>query len=140
MLVGCSRPTRGTGECMTDNKPIRRSDEVWPSGDGEMARRVREHNWLATSLGPLSDWPQSLMKAVDIILAMPGPATILWGPDSAQIYNDAYIVVASERHPALLGRPVAEGWPDAYESLIAPFLERTRAGMATQLADLTVQT
>lgn len=72
------------------------------------------------------------------MLAMPSPATILWGPQHVQLYNDAYIAIARDRHPLLLGRPVAEGWPDAYRTVIAPLLETVRSGLSTQLTAFSV--
>ena len=110
----------------------------WLEGGGEMARRIREHPWADTALGPIEDWPQSLKTAVDMILAMPGPATILWGPQNVQLYNDAYIAIARDRHPLLLGRPVAEGWPEAYEDVIAPLLDAAHGGRSSRLADFPV--
>lgn len=60
------------------------------------------------------------------------------GPDGVQLYNDAYVPIAQGRHPALLGQPAAEGWPDAYDDVIAPLLELARAGRETRLANFTV--
>jgi PAS domain S-box-containing protein len=110
------------------------ADIDWPSCDGEMARRTRQFDWAATPLGPIAGWPQSLRTIVDVVLAMPGPATILWGPRRVQLYNDAYIVIAQDRHPGLLGQPAAEGWPDAYDAVIAPLLSVVENGQATPLA------
>jgi PAS domain-containing protein len=110
----------------------------WPPGDGEVASRTRSMEWATTPLGPIEHWPQSLRTALDLVLAMPGPATLLWGPAHVQLYNDAYIAIAQDRHPALLGRPVAEGWPDAYAAVILPLLEAARAGRSTRLTDYPV--
>lgn len=104
-----------------------------------MVRRIREHDWAATPLGPSRDWPQSLRTSVDLILAMPGPATILWGRQSIQIYNDAYRAIAGGRHRGLLGRPVAEGWPDVHEDVIAPLLATTFMGRTESLSRFAVQ-
>ena len=103
-----------------------------------MTARIRAHDWAATSLGAIETWPQSLRTALDLVLVMHGPATILWGPDSVQLYNDAYVSIAKDRHPALLGRSVEKGWPDAYDEVIVPLLDAVRAGQATHLADFTV--
>lgn len=111
---------------------------TWPAGPGEMARRIRAHDWAATPLGPVGSWPQSLRTVADLVLAMPTPATILWGPAYVQIYNDAYVPIAKDRHPALLGKPVAEGWPDAYPEVIRPLLDTVAAGEAAQLAETPV--
>ncbi|WP_426957985.1 PAS domain S-box protein [Muricoccus radiodurans] len=103
-----------------------------------MARRIGAHDWAITPLGPIDGWPDRLLGAVETILAMPGPATVLWGPAHVQIYNDAYVTIARDRHPALLGRPVAEGWPEAYAEVIAPLLDAVRAGRTTQLAGFVI--
>src|SRR5689334_11370316 len=42
--------------------------KTWSSGDGEMARRIREHDWAATPLGPHEGWPQSLRTTVGLML------------------------------------------------------------------------
>src|SRR4051812_39851040 len=103
-----------------------------------MAARIRAHDWAAMPVGPVERWPQSLRTAVDMVLAMPSPATVLWGLQHVQIYNGAYVGIARDRHPALLGRPVAEGWPDAYDTLIAPLLDSAWAGSATRLVGFPV--
>jgi PAS domain S-box-containing protein len=110
----------------------------WPAAGGEMADRIRAHDWAATPLGPIAGWPQSLRTAVEIVLGMPGPATILWGPSRTQIYNDAYIPIARHRHPSLLGCPAANGWPDAYAEVLAPLLTAVDEGRSTKLAALSV--
>jgi len=122
---------------MSNEAPRARVD--WPQGDGEMACRIRAHDWAATPLGQSRDWPQSLRTAVDLIVAMPGPATVLWGPQAVQIYNDAYRAIAEGRHPGLLGRPVAQGWPEVYEEVIAPLLAITRAGGSERLSRFPVR-
>lgn len=95
-----------------------------------MARRVREHDWASTPLGPMAAWPQSLRTAVDIMLAFPGPASVVWGPARVQLYNDAYVPLAGGRHPAALGRPVAETWGEARGHFPGPVLDRVFAGEA----------
>jgi PAS domain S-box-containing protein len=100
----------------------------WPTSDGEMAERIRAHDWAATPLGPIESWPQSLKTAVGIMLNVPQPMWIGWGTDVIQLYNDAYIAfLDAERHPALLGQPAAEGWADIWH-LIGPDLQAILAG------------
>lgn len=110
----------------------------WPASDGEMAERIRVHDWARTPLGPVESWPQGLRTAVDMVLAMPGPANILWGPAHVQIYNDAYISIAAHRHPAALGRSAAENWPEVYAEVLAPMMEAAFAGRHTRLPELAV--
>jgi len=114
------------------------ANQQWPAGPGSMASRIRAHDWEATPLGPLAGWPQSLCTAVEIVLAMPTPATILWGPAHIQLYNDAYVAIARDRHPALLGCPVAEGWPEVYDHVVAPLLRDVGAGRSIRLTNYAV--
>lgn len=115
-----------------------RIDPSWPFGDGEMAVRIREFDWATTLLGAISAWPQSLRTVIGLVLAMPDPTTVLYGPSRTQLYKDAYVAVAGDRHPTLLGQAVAQGWPDAYEAVIAPLLAETDAGRAVRLMDFPV--
>lgn len=80
-------------------------------GDGEMAERIRSHDWSA-SLGPTSNWPASLKTTVGLLVHSAVPMVLLWGTDGIMIYNDAYSVFAGGRHPQLLGSKVREGWPE----------------------------
>lgn len=59
-------------------------------------------------------------------------------PARIQIYNDAYAAVARDRHPALLGQPAADGWPETYAAVIAPLLAETDAGRAVRITDFPV--
>ena len=55
----------------------------WPVGEGEMAGLIREHNWAATPLGPIEDWPQSLTTIVDMLVASEVSMIELWGQSCA---------------------------------------------------------
>jgi two-component sensor histidine kinase len=86
--------------------------DAFPAGGGETGALIRALDWSQTSLGPVSEWPQSLKTTVDILLRSPIPIVLLWGPDGIMIYNDAYSVFAGGRHPRLFGSKVREGWPE----------------------------
>ncbi len=82
------------------------------SGGGELGKLIRAFDWSKTSLGPISQWPQSMKTALRNWLRSPVPIVFLWGPDGIMIYNDAYSAFAEGRHPHLLGSKVREGWPE----------------------------
>jgi PAS domain S-box-containing protein len=86
---------------------------------GDMAERVRSHDWSATPLGALDDWPQSLCVALSICLYSRVPKFIWWGPQLISLYNDAYRRILGDRHPSALGRPAPEVWPEIWD-LIGP--------------------
>ncbi len=91
-----------------------------------MGRRVAEHDWAATPLGPLESWPDSLRIATSICLTSRFPMLVVWGDDLRKIYNDAYVpFLGSSKHPRALGAPVAEVWPEIWDT-IGPMFERVR--------------
>jgi PAS domain S-box-containing protein len=89
------------------------TENTWPCGEGETAAQVRAFDWAGTPLGPSAHWPQRLRALVEVMLRNPVAEALLWGPDGVMIYNDAYAAICGARHPALLGMPVREAWPEA---------------------------
>jgi PAS domain S-box-containing protein len=72
-------------------------------------------------------WPLTLKGYVGMILMLPTPAIIFWGPDQTQIYNDGYSTIMGPRHPRYLGAPYRECWPDTYPT-ISPWMQRVLQG------------
>ena len=91
------------------------SAPAWPRGGGSMGELVRQHDWSTTSLGALEDWPAHLRTSVDIMLNSPMAMVLMWGPQHVMIYNDDYIQIAGERHPAALGGTVPAVWPEIWD-------------------------
>jgi signal transduction histidine kinase/ActR/RegA family two-component response regulator len=80
-------------------------------------------DWSRTPLGPPEGWPLSLKSYVAMVMAMPTPAIIFWGPELTQIYNDGYAEIMGPRHPRFFGAPYQACWPDTYP-LIYPWMRR----------------
>ena len=91
------------------------------------AELVRSFDWSRTSLGPYDGWPERLKGYVSMILEMPTPAIIFWGPDLVQLYNDGYSVIMGPRHPIYYGATYKECWPDTYP-VIHPWMVRVLQG------------
>ena len=109
----------------------------WVAGSGEMARLIREKDWAQTSLGPLETWPQSLKIAVNLMLNSRHPMWVGWGKEMPFLYNDAYIsVLGLAKHPAALGRPTQEVWPEIWD-ICGPLAEKVfEKGEATFVDDV----
>ncbi|MDR6852717.1 PAS domain S-box-containing protein [Sphingomonas sp. BE123] len=100
---------------------------------GEMGRRIREHDWAATPLGPPDTWPQTLRFVLGICLGSQMPTAIYWGPELRLFYNDAWAPIPAERHPAALGQPGRDIWPEIWD-VVGPQFEHVLAtgeGFAT---------
>jgi len=93
-------------------------------GTGEMADRIRAFDWASTPLGPMESWSMGLLTIVNLTLAKPSPARMMWGPDFILIYNDAYRSFPGPRHPWALGKPAREVYPESW-SVVGPLLEKT---------------
>lgn len=106
-----------------------RSAGAWPPGESEMAVRIRSHDWAATPLGPVSGWPRALRAAVEHVLAAPLVASVVWGPQRRLIYNDASARYYGDRHPAALGAPLDDVFPEA-DAAVGRHYDRAYAGEA----------
>lgn len=107
---------------------------AWPPGAGEMARCIRAHDWAATPLGPSKGWPERLRTTVDILLASGLPMVALCGPELIQVYNDGYRRLMGTKHPAGLGQPTRECWPEIWH-VNAPIYARVQGGETVTLED-----
>ena len=98
---------------MTGVDAASRGDPVFV-GRSEMAALCREFDWGATSLGPVSHWPEPLRSAVRLMLEAPIPASLWCGPSYTLLYNDAYRRILGVKHPDALGHPGAEIWHELW--------------------------
>ncbi|MFL9814017.1 PAS domain-containing protein [Stutzerimonas sp. VN223-3] len=92
--------------------------ELWPHDSSEMSGRIRRHDWSATPLGPIDNWPVSLRVLVATLLEAPLPMCVLWDDSGVQLYNDAHAALIEGRHPAALGAPVASTWGEIWAELV----------------------
>ena len=98
------------------------------SGEGEMARRIREHDWAAHPLGAPDAWPLSLRAALGICLNSAFPTAIYWGQELRLLYNDAWSFIPGPRHPVCLGEPAAEVWSDIWHVIEPQFTRVIETG------------
>lgn len=93
----------------------------WLRGS-EMGEIIHSHDWTESGLGPIQTWPCNLQIAINIVLSLPSPATLFLGPKLVQVYNDSFRHWVGAEHPACLGQPVSEFWPEVWDFL-APVCE-----------------
>jgi len=113
---------------------LRPSAPSWPIGSGEMARCIRAFNWSGTPLGALDNWPSSLRSTVDLLLPHGFAMIALWGTDLIQIYNDGYRKLMGPKHPAGLGQPTRDCWPEVWH-INKPIYDRVWEGETFTLED-----
>lgn len=106
---------------------------------GELGRRFGDYDWPAHPLGRLDDWSPEVRAAVAVTLTSKLPMAMFLGVrDLFQVYNDAFISILGDKHPAALGRSGREVWWDVWES-IGPMLNNVAdTGTAIWSDDLMV--
>ncbi len=105
------------------------------AGGGEMGALMRRTDLAATTLGPIESWPQSLRTAVSILLDSRFGMYIAWGPQYAQLYNDAYRpILGSTKHPGALGALASATFAESWD-IIGPMFDEVRRGNATGSED-----
>lgn len=107
----------------------------WPEGSSEMATRVQVHDWAATPLGPVDNWPDSLRRTVEMLLAHPMPMALLWGDRLTQIHNDSYARLLGQRNGEDLGHAQEESWAD-FAQLHGMLVARIRAGESVLIDEM----
>ncbi len=95
-----------------------------------MAELTRARDWSRTPLGPLDQWPEALVTTVQNMLASALPVALFWGPELTLLYNDAYRVFVSLKHPFALGQPGAVVWKEAWDVVGPSMVEVLSAGKA----------
>jgi PAS domain S-box-containing protein len=102
-----------------------------------MAELIAAHDWAATGLGPMSDWPQSLQTIVRVMLSSRYAMWMGWGEDLVFLYNDAYRnETLGAKHPWALGKPAREVWAEVWQAA-GPRAEKVlRTGEATWDAEM----
>jgi signal transduction histidine kinase/serine phosphatase RsbU (regulator of sigma subunit)/DNA-binding NarL/FixJ family response regulator len=88
---------------------------------GAMGALMSRYDWSATPLGPVPGWAPGLVSATSICLQSRFPMIIFWGPELAQVYNDAYRPMLGTKHPASLGQPARVCWSELWD-VIGPML------------------
>ena len=104
-----------------------------------MSARIRDHDWAATPLGPIADWSDRLRVMVEQVLASPFVSSLVCGRERVLIYNDAAAKLYGDRHPAALGRPLPETFPEGWAT-VAPVYERTFVGETVQVVGQPLDT
>ena len=98
---------------------------------GAMGALMREVDWSATPLGPMSDWPHSLQVVIRILLTSRYAMWLGWGDELTFFYNDAYRPTLGVKHPSALGKSAREVWAEIWPEVGPRAQAVVRDGIAT---------
>lgn len=96
---------------------------------------AKSFNWANTSLGPIEEWPADLRGMCNLIMASPHPAAMYWGPDHVAIYNEAYVMLAGNKHPELMGSRYQDAWKEIWHVISGVFSVAMSSAQATMKDD-----
>jgi PAS domain S-box-containing protein len=96
---------------------------------------ARSIDWASTPLGPIEFWSNDLRAMCNLIMASPHPAAMYWGEELVAIYNEAYIGLAGQKHPQLMGQSYKEAWAEIWDDVKDVFNNARLTGQATMKDD-----
>ncbi|KAI0015865.1 hypothetical protein F4780DRAFT_39323 [Xylariomycetidae sp. FL0641] len=96
---------------------------------------ARGTQWDLTPLGPIDDWSAELRAMANMVMGSPHPAAMYWGREYTCIYNEAYVAMAGNKHPTLMGQSYQEAWPELWADIAPIFKEAWSSGQATMKND-----
>ena len=96
---------------------------------------ARGIDWKHTSLGPIEEWSIELRSMCNLIMASPHPSAMYWGRDHVAIYNEAYVLLAGQKHPSLMGARYSDAWAEIWEALQEVFDNAFKNAQATMKDD-----
>lgn len=104
---------------------------------GALADAYRAVDWSRSPVGDPSTWSPTLLQALETAWSSRFPITLIWGPELVLLYNEAYVALIGDKHPAALGERTRTVFPEAWDG-IAPLLEQATRGEATWSADALI--
>ncbi|KAK2625550.1 hypothetical protein QTJ16_004862 [Diplocarpon rosae] len=96
---------------------------------------VRSIDWAATALGPIETWAFDLRAMCNLIMGSPHPAAMYWGDEYIAIYNEAYILLAGQKHPHLMGQSYKIAWAEIWPEIEGVFDNAKNSGQSTMKDD-----
>ncbi len=105
---------------MIEAFPVAAPESTACAARDDIAERIRTHDWHGTALGPRALWPATLEAAVTIALASAQPMCVWWGPDLANIHNDACAELLGRAHAGMIAVPAAQAWAACWAQLAGP--------------------
>ncbi|KAI9047730.1 hypothetical protein LZ554_008440 [Drepanopeziza brunnea f. sp. 'monogermtubi'] len=96
---------------------------------------ARAIDWASTALGPIEGWAPDLRAMCNLIMGSPHPAAMYWGDEYIAIYNEAYILLAGQKHPCLMGQSYKTAWAEIWPEIEAVFDNAKNSGQSTMKDD-----
>ncbi|KAK5117379.1 hypothetical protein LTR62_005997 [Meristemomyces frigidus] len=104
---------------------------------GPRMQFVKDFDWTAAGLGPLSSWSAAARISVMYMLGNSNPRLMIWGTARILFYNEAVLPLIGAKHPACFGRPIRHAFADIWDGIHAKIDEAMR-GRPTTAKETTI--
>src|SRR5690606_31432525 len=111
------------------------TDFSFLTGCDAVGALMRKHDWSTFSAGHPATWQHSLRTVVGMMLNSKFPMFLAWGPEIGFLYNASYAEILGAKHPAALGQPFQQVWPEIWAE-VQPIATRALAGEASYYENL----
>ena len=108
------------------------------SAAGDLQGAYESVDWCSTPLGRAGSWTPTLAAVFETMARTRFPCTLLWGPDAVLLYNNEYVPILGEKHPAALGRRAEDVFPEAWDFISGLLTQVRSTGQAVFLRDAPV--
>jgi PAS domain S-box-containing protein len=106
----------------------------WLLSKGETGALIAAYPWASSPIGALANWPPHLRLAVNLMMGAGAPMALVWGPEYIFLYNDRYAEIIADKHPASLGTPGRQIFPEIWDAL-APLFATAMSGEPVVIDD-----
>ncbi|KAI1182147.1 histidine kinase [Nemania serpens] len=96
---------------------------------------ARTRDWASTPLGPIEEWSPELRTISNLVMGSPHPVALYWGRELTVIYNEAYVAMAGQKHPGLMGSCYKDSWSEIWDEIEPIFESAWESGQATMRSD-----
>lgn len=84
------------------------------ANSSEISRLILNYNWRNTSLGPIENWPISLLILLKFTLSSNAAIAIYVGPEALILYTEEWKPFLEINHPEALGEPASRACPEMW--------------------------
>ncbi len=116
----------------------KREGVAFPPAGGQCGALIRGLDWKQHAVGPTCRWSDPLRATITNIVNSPVAKMLLWGPEQILFYNDAFSLIAGDRHPCALGTPLTKAFPELDE-WTRPVLEAGLRGEAASFQNRKIR-
>ncbi|KAI1119273.1 histidine kinase [Nemania sp. NC0429] len=96
---------------------------------------ARTRDWASTPLGPVEEWSLELRTISNLVMGSPNPVALYWGRELTVLYNEAYVAMAGQKHPSLMGSCYKDSWSEIWDEIEPIFESAWESGQSTMRRD-----